>query len=101
MDERERNQREERERTPDVRLTPLKPSLPPPASNRLPTEANCFVIKQLLLKTTAAEKPRVAGQFAWVLIGVSRCFHASSALWRPTENTDQLRQLGNYQEAFT
>jgi len=62
QDERERSQREERERTPDVRLTPVVP----PAATRLPTEANCFVIKQVELKTTPSEKPQVASQFAWV-----------------------------------
>lgn len=66
LDERERSQREERERTPDVRLTPPAP-VSPQASNRLPIEPNCFVIKQLVLKTPPAEKPQLASQFAWVL----------------------------------
>ena len=63
QDQRERSQREERERTPDVRLTPPAP----PAIGGLPIEANCFVIKQLVLKPAPAEKPQVVHQFAWVL----------------------------------
>lgn len=62
--ERERSQREQLGRTPDVRLTP-EPSLS--ALARLPIEPNCFVINQLRIKTTADEKPQVANQFAWVL----------------------------------
>ncbi len=63
QDERERSQRDQRERAPDVRLdSPAQVS-----AARLPTEANCFVIKQVLLKTAPGEKPQVAGQFAWVL----------------------------------
>lgn len=60
LDQRERSQREERERTPDVRLTPAAPL----GATRLPTELNCFVIQQLTLKTPPAEKPQVAAQFA-------------------------------------
>ena len=63
QNERDRIQREERERTPDVRLTPVAP----PESARLPLEANCFVINQVLLKTAPGEKPSVAADFAWVI----------------------------------
>lgn len=63
LGERERSQREERERTPDVRLTPVAP----PQSARLPKEANCFVISQVVLKTAPGEKPQLAAQFAWVI----------------------------------
>ena len=63
QDERERNQREERERAPDVRLTPAAP----PLTTLLPIEASCFVIKQVVLKTTAAENPQLVDQFAWII----------------------------------
>ena len=63
LDERERNQREERERAPDVRLTPAAPAL----TILLPIEANCFVIKQVVLKITAAENPQLVTQFAWII----------------------------------
>ena len=62
QDERERNQREQLERAPDVRLTPDTPG----AVARLPTEANCFVIQQVVLKAAPLEKPQLAAQFAWV-----------------------------------
>ena len=63
LDERDRSQREKRERAPDVRLTPVAP----PESARLPLEANCFVINQVLLKTAPGEKPSVAADFAWLI----------------------------------
>jgi len=63
QDERERSQREERERAPDVRLTPAAP----PLTTLLPIEASCFVIKQVVLKTTAAENPQLVAQFAWII----------------------------------
>jgi hemolysin activation/secretion protein len=63
QDERERNQREQLERAPDVRLNPQAQAAP----GRLPLEANCFVIQQVLLKTTPTEKPQLSNQFSWVV----------------------------------
>lgn len=50
-EERERSQREEQERAPDIRLEP--PALD--RVDRLPTEETCFVIMRLTLKSAPGE----------------------------------------------
>ena len=75
--ERERSQREQLERAPDVRLGASASS-----AARLPQEANCFVINQLSLKTIEGEQPQVAARFGWVI----------DSLAGPEQNDSPLRR---------
>lgn len=66
-EERDRAQREQQERTPDVRL-----QAPAPAkTDRLPTESPCFAINQLTLKTAPGETSVSSGNWGWALDAVA------------------------------
>lgn len=75
--ERDRSQREQLERAPDVRLGTSAST-----ANRLPQEANCFVINQLGIKTVSGEQPQLAARFGWVI----------DSLAGPEQNDSPLRR---------
>ncbi|MES2282525.1 MAG: ShlB/FhaC/HecB family hemolysin secretion/activation protein [Pseudomonadota bacterium] len=66
-EERDRAQREQQERTPDVRLQTPAPAKP----DRLPTESPCFVINQLGLKAAPGQTNASSGNWGWALDAVA------------------------------